>query len=57
MLWLRGAYPGSPSLITRVINFELFQPMHIGWNSTSTLQTNRWTDGQPDGRLTIVIPP
>jgi len=40
-------------LIIRVINFEL---VNLYVHGTSTLQTNRQTDRQTDGRLTIAIP-
>ena len=41
-----------PKLIIRVINFELVQPICPRYVNV----TDRETDGQTDGRLTIAIP-
>jgi len=42
----------DPKLIIRVINFELVQPICPRYVNV----TDRQTDGQTDGRLTIAIP-
>ena len=43
----------DPKLIIRVINFELVQPTYA--QRTSTLRTDRQTDGRTDERHTIAI--
>jgi len=44
MLWLRGAISEDPKLITRVVNFELVQPICPRYINV--------TGGQTDGRTT-----
>ena len=47
-----GPRSEDPKLITRVINFELVQPICSRYVNV----TDRRTNGQTDGRLTIAIP-